>query len=131
MSVEGFSMVSYPTWESLFVSLNRLIDHRITVCLDEFPYLVKSCPALHIPVELDIVAESFDGKHLFLGECKWQNGHQLIDAKEELERLQTIANGLPFAKGHSIHYALFLRREPKHPDGANIFYPSDILSMTV
>ena len=37
MSVEGFSMASYPTWESLFVSLNRLIDHRITVCLDEFP----------------------------------------------------------------------------------------------
>lgn len=84
----------------------------------------------HIPVELDVVAESFDGKHLFLGECKWQNGHQLIDAKEELERLQTIANGLPFAKGHSIHYALFLRREPKHPDDAKIFYPSDIFSNT-
>lgn len=46
MSIEGFSMANYPTWESLFVSLNRSIDHRITVCLDEFPYLVKSCPAL-------------------------------------------------------------------------------------
>ena len=46
MSIEGFSMATYPTWESLFVSLNRSVDHRITVCLDEFPYLVKSCPAL-------------------------------------------------------------------------------------
>ena len=38
MSIEGFSMASYPTWESLFVSLNRSVDHRITVCLDEFRF---------------------------------------------------------------------------------------------
>jgi len=82
----------------------------------------------YIPAELDVVAESFDGKHLFLGECKWQNGNQLIDAKEELERLQTIAGGLPFAKDHTVHYALFLRESPKHPDVAKIFYPSDVLS---
>ena len=46
MSIEGFSMANYPNWESVLLSLNRSIDHRITVCLDEFPYLVKSCPAL-------------------------------------------------------------------------------------
>ena len=46
MSIGGFSMASYPSWESLLVSLNRSIDHRIAVCLDEFPYLAKSCPAL-------------------------------------------------------------------------------------
>lgn len=46
MSIEGFSMANYPNWESLLLSLNRSISHRITVCLDEFPYLVKSCPAL-------------------------------------------------------------------------------------
>ena len=82
----------------------------------------------YTPVELDVVAESFDGKHLFLGECKWQNGNQLIDAKEELERLQTIANGLPFAKDHFVHYALFLKEKPKHPDIAKVFYPDDVLS---
>ena len=46
MTIEGFSAANYPTWESLLLSLNRSVDHRITVCLDEFPYLVKSCPAL-------------------------------------------------------------------------------------
>ena len=46
MSIEGFSMANYPNWEALLLSLNRAIDHRMTVCLDEFPYLVKSCPAL-------------------------------------------------------------------------------------
>ncbi len=33
---------------------------------------------IFIPVELDIVAESFDGKHLFLGECKWQELMKMI-----------------------------------------------------
>lgn len=82
----------------------------------------------YLPVELDVVAESLDGKHLLLGECKWQNGSQLIDAKEELERLQTIALGLPFAQNHDIHYALFLREVPKHPEAAKIFYPDDVLA---
>ena len=82
----------------------------------------------YLPVELDVVAESFDSKHLFLGECKWQEGSQPIDAKEELKRLQTIAKGLPFAKDHKIHYGLFLREEPKHPEVAKIYYPSDVLA---
>ena len=79
----------------------------------------------HLPVELDVVAESFDGRHLFLGECKWQ-GH--IDAKEELERLQTVAKGLPFAKDHDIHYGLFLREVPTHHEVSKIFYPGDVLA---
>ena len=78
----------------------------------------------YVPVELDIVAESFDGKHLFLGECKWQ---EHIDAKEELTRLQTIAKGLPFSKGHEIHYALFLREVPRNYDVVNIYYPDDVM----
>ena len=77
-----------------------------------------------LPVELDIVAESFDGKHLFLGECKWQ---EHIDAKEELARLETIAKGLPFAKNHEIHYALFLRERPKNPNVVRIYYPDEIM----
>ena len=77
----------------------------------------------YLPVELDVVAESFDGKHLFLGECKWK---EHIDAKEELIRLQTIAKGLPLAKNHEIHYGLFLKEPPKHSDMVTIFYPDVI-----
>ena len=80
----------------------------------------------YIPVELDIIAESFDGKHLFLGECKWQ---EHIDAREEFTRLQTIAKGLPFSKDHEIHYALFLRETPKNPDVVKIYYPDDVMTM--
>ena len=80
----------------------------------------------YFPVELDVVAESFDGKHLFLGECKWQ---EHIDAKEEFCRLQTIAKGLPFAKDHEIHYGLFLKEPPIHHDAVSIFYPNDVLAI--
>lgn len=78
----------------------------------------------YLPVELDVVAESFDGKHLFLGECKWQ---EHIDAKEELSRLQTIVKGLPFTKDHEVHLGLFLKEIPQNPEVATIYYPENIM----
>lgn len=80
----------------------------------------------YLPVELDVVAESFDGKHLFLGECKWQ---EHIDAKEELSRLQTIVKGLPFTKDHEIHLGLFLKEIPQNPEVATIYYPENIMAI--
>ena len=80
----------------------------------------------YLPVELDVVAESFDGKHLFLGECKWQ---EHIDEKEELSRLQTIVKGLPFTKDHEIHLGLFLKEKPINPEAATIYYPEDIMAI--
>ena len=80
----------------------------------------------YLPIELDVVAESFDGKHLFIGECKWQ---EHIDAMEELSRLQTIAKGLPFTKDHEIHLGLFLKEKPINPEAATIYYPEDIMAI--
>ena len=80
----------------------------------------------YLPVELDVVAESFDGKHLFIGECKWQ---EHIDAMEELSRLQTIAKGLPFTKDHEIHLGLFLKEKPINPEAVTIYYPEDIMAI--
>ena len=80
----------------------------------------------YLPVELDVVAESFDGKHLFLGECKWQ---EHIDAKEELSRLQTIVKGFPFTKDHEIHLGLFLKEIPQNPEVATIYYPENIMAI--
>lgn len=44
--IDGFDKVIYPDWESLLRSLNRQLTERTLVCIDEFPYLVKSCEAL-------------------------------------------------------------------------------------
>lgn len=41
-----FDKVTYPDWESLFRAANYRANHRFTLCLDEFPYLVEQCPQL-------------------------------------------------------------------------------------
>ena len=42
----GFANPVYPGWDSLFRSLNTALRSRITLCIDEFPYLVKNSPEL-------------------------------------------------------------------------------------
>ena len=44
--IPDFDKASYPSWEVLLRSLNNQLKERVLVCLDEFPYLVKSCPSL-------------------------------------------------------------------------------------
>lgn len=46
IAVPGFSSVHYPDWHALFNNLNNSLKERITVCIDEFPYLVKNDPGL-------------------------------------------------------------------------------------
>ena len=114
-------------WEELcrnYVSANGVDGVMYQTALRWWGSFYDEEKKQHVPIELDVVAESFDGKHLFLGECKWQ---EHIDAREEAERLQTIAQGLPFAKGREVHCALFLKESPKHPDAVRIFYPDDIM----
>ncbi|MBO4402082.1 MAG: ATP-binding protein [Bacteroidales bacterium] len=59
-SVEGFGLATYPDWRSLLINLSNRLQHRITVCLDEFPYMVKSCPSL--PSVLQNFLETVDRK---------------------------------------------------------------------
>ncbi|MGN1239385.1 MAG: ATP-binding protein [Paludibacteraceae bacterium] len=44
--IDGFDKVIYPDWETLLLALNRQLTSRLVLCLDEFPYMVKSCPSL-------------------------------------------------------------------------------------
>ncbi|MCC8070597.1 MAG: ATP-binding protein [Bacteroidales bacterium] len=58
-TIPGFDQVTYPSWESIFQAFNRQIDRRVTLCLDEFPYMVKSFPAL-----TSIIQKLLNGKDL-------------------------------------------------------------------
>lgn len=42
----GFASVVYPHWTALLTALNYRVTAPMTLCLDEFPYLVKSFHAL-------------------------------------------------------------------------------------
>jgi AAA+ ATPase superfamily predicted ATPase len=40
--IPDFNKTVYPNWTSLFENLNLRLQKRISICIDEFPYLVKS-----------------------------------------------------------------------------------------
>jgi hypothetical protein len=44
--IPGFNQITYPDWNTLFMQLNQRQSERITVVIDEFPYLVRSSPEL-------------------------------------------------------------------------------------
>ncbi len=45
-TLPGFANVVYPDWSALLTALNYRIKEPLTLCFDEFPYLVKSFSAL-------------------------------------------------------------------------------------
>ena len=83
-------------------------------------------PAKNRPIEIDVVAESFDGKHVLVGECKWQektiNVQQLISELEEKSAL------LPFVKNKTIIPVLFLKNSTENEKEGTVFLPKDVLA---
>ena len=78
-------------------------------------------------VELDVVAESIDKKHILIGECKWTNKE---DAQRLAFSLEAKTKYLPFIrKRQNVHVILFLKNEPHNKDAARILYPADIVKM--
>lgn len=56
-----------------------------------------------IMIELDVVTESFDKKHILIGECKWTGGE---DAQRLLHDLAEKARYLPFIKDtQEVHFS--------------------------
>ena len=79
-------------------------------------------------VELDVVAESIDKKHILIGECKWTHDE---DADRLMDILEKKAKYLPFIKkGQEVHLVLFLKESPTHcVKGMHIFLPSDVMKV--
>lgn len=44
--INGFSKLKYPGWDALFTNLKNSLNQKITICIDEFPYLIKNSPEL-------------------------------------------------------------------------------------
>lgn len=79
------------------------------------------------PIELDVVAESTDGKYLLIGECKWTESEY---ADRLLTQLKAKTENLPIAKGKDVIYCLFLKCRPKDHKTEEIFLPEDVIPMT-
>ncbi|MDR3093270.1 MAG: ATP-binding protein [Bacteroidales bacterium] len=66
-SIDGFGNVIYPDWSSFFENLNARLTTKITLCIDEFPYLVKNSP--EIPALLQKLMENKDALKFNLVIC--------------------------------------------------------------
>lgn len=78
-------------------------------------------------LEIDVIAESLDKRHLLVGECKWttQENGKLLTAE-----LLRKANLLPFAEKYTIIPVLFLKNTPQN-DVGNTLLPSDIINLLI
>ena len=80
------------------------------------------------PLEIDVVAESSDRRHLLLGEAKWSDR---ADPAVLLAELARKAQRVPFRHGRRMHYALWLkRRVGDRVDGAPIITPDTVMSVS-
>ena len=79
-----------------------------------------------VPLEIDVVAESVDGRHLLVGEVKWS---RRADAASIRRELAAKAQRLPILRGRNVHYALWLRRSGSGSvDGPPIIGPEAVLA---
>jgi hypothetical protein len=77
-------------------------------------------------LELDVVAESVDGKTLVVGECKWTEQEQ---ASRLLFELEEKIKKCSFAQGKKIITCLFLKNPPKDKVHSKIFLPEDVMQL--
>ncbi len=76
--INGFDSAIYPDWESCFLTLNDRLTKKVTIIIDEFPYMVKNAPELP-----SIIQKLFDNRselsfHLFLCGSSQQMMHNLV-----------------------------------------------------
>ena len=78
------------------------------------------------PLEIDVVAESSDRRHLLLGEAKWSDR---ADPPGILSALRRKAERIPFRRGRRMHFALWLKRGGgERVDGAPVVTPDSVMA---
>lgn len=82
--IPDFDKATYPDWEVLLRAFNRQIPHRITLCLDEFPYLVKSCEALPSILQKLINEQILQFNLIICGSSQQLMQGYILDKKEPL-----------------------------------------------
>lgn len=78
------------------------------------------------PLEVDVVAESLDGRSLLVGEVKWSAPR---DAARLLAELEGKAKKLPFVAGREVVTALWLKAPVEGVAGKQVVSPRQVLDV--
>lgn len=84
LRIEGFGQLIYPDWNALFEALNFRTRERFTLCIDEFPYLVKSSPELPAILQKLIDAKSLSYNIVLCGSSQQLMQGLVLDATSPL-----------------------------------------------
>lgn len=84
LRIEGFGQLIYPDWNALFEALNFRTRERFTLCIDEFPYLVKSSPELPAILQKLIDAKSLSYNIILCGSSQQLMQGLVLDATSPL-----------------------------------------------
>ena len=77
-------------------------------------------------LEIDVVAESADRRHLLVGEVKWSDRS---DPERIHAELVDKADRAPFRNGREVHYALWLKApDVEHVDGTPVIGPAAVMA---
>ena len=82
--IPDFDKVVYPDWETLIVSLAHRATNRFTLCLDEFPYLVKSTPSLPSILQRHIDSKQLPFNVIICGSSQQMMQGLVLDAASPL-----------------------------------------------
>ncbi len=80
------------------------------------------------PMEVDLVAESVNGKSLLIGEVKWTSKP---DTRRLLLDLDEKAGRLPFVKGREVVMGLWLRVPARGEMGQTVITPKRVLDVLI
>ena len=77
-------MAKFTGWEELFLIINRLSEHQFTLCLDEFPYMVKHSPELPSIIQRLIDAKILKYNLIICGSSQRMMQEMILSQSEPL-----------------------------------------------
>lgn len=83
-SIPDFDKVEYPDWETLFRAINYRVQQGITLCLDEFPYMVELSTELPSVLQKLIDEKSLRYNLIFCGSSQTMMYGTFLDANAPL-----------------------------------------------
>lgn len=83
-SIPRFDKVVYPDWETQLLELNDRLSERIAVCLDKFPYMVKSCASLPSVIQKLLNGKTLKYDLIICGSSQQLMQGYVLDKREPL-----------------------------------------------
>lgn len=89
-------LADYSSWEDLFLMLNSLTQAQFTLCLDEFPYMVKHSPGLPSVIQRLVDTKSLKFNLVICGSSQRMMQNMILSQSEPLfGRAQAIIDVRP------------------------------------